>query len=73
MRVILLQIALLRQFLIRRLAKRLRCDEGEEDLLSVLAIQQRVIGARSSLSTVERLLLEQRINLNLALGGSWDD
>lgn len=52
---------------------RLRYDEGEEDLLSVLTIQQRVIGSRSSLSSVERLLLEQRVNLNLALGGSWDD
>jgi outer membrane protein TolC len=52
---------------------RLRYDEGEEDLLSVLTIQQRVIGARSSLSSVERLLLEQRINLNLALGGGWNN
>ena len=50
---------------------RLRYDEGEEDLLNVLTIQQRVISARSSLSTAERLLLEQRVNLSLALGGSW--
>jgi outer membrane protein TolC len=49
-----------------------RYEEGEEDLLSVLTIQQRVISAKSALSSVERLLLEQRINLNLALGGSWD-
>lgn len=55
-----------------RIAK-LRYEEGEEDLLSVLTIQQRLIGARSSLSSVERLLLEQRVNLNLALGGSWED
>lgn len=55
-----------------RIAK-LRYDEGEEDLLSVLTIQQRVISARSSLSSVQRLLLEQRVNLNLALGGSWED
>lgn len=54
-----------------RIAK-LRYEEGEEELLSVLTIQQRVIGAKSSLSSVERLLLEQRVNLNLALGGSWD-
>jgi len=52
---------------------RLRYDEGEEDLLSVLVIQQRVISARSSLSTARRLLLEQRVNLNLALGGSWEN
>jgi len=51
---------------------RLRYDEGEEDLLSVLTIQQRVVRAKSALSSVERLLLEQRVNLNLALGGSWE-
>jgi len=50
----------------------LRYEEGEEDLLSVLTIQQRVISTKSALSSVERLLLEQRINLNLALGGSWE-
>ncbi len=50
----------------------LRYKEGEEDLLSVLTIQQRVIRANSALSSVERLLLEQRVNLNLALGGSWE-
>ncbi|MFW2437801.1 MAG: efflux transporter outer membrane subunit [Arenicellales bacterium] len=55
-----------------RVAK-LRYDEGEEDLLSVLTIQQRVTGAKSSLSSAERLLLEQRVNLNLALGGSWEN
>lgn len=55
-----------------RIAK-LRYEEGEEELLNVLTIQQRVIGAQSSLSSVERLLLEQRVNLNLALGGSWED
>ncbi len=52
---------------------RLRYEEGEEDLLSVLTIQQRAISARSALSTMERLLLEQRVNLNLALGGSWQN
>jgi NodT family efflux transporter outer membrane factor (OMF) lipoprotein len=51
---------------------RLRYDEGEEDLLSVLIIQRRLNTARSSLSAVQRLLLEQRINLNLALGGDWN-
>ena len=52
---------------------RLRYEEGEEELLNVLTIQQRVIGAQSSLSTAQRLLLEQRVNLNLALGGSWEN
>lgn len=48
-----------------------RYEEGEESLLSVLTIQRRVNAAKASLSTAQRLLLEQRINLNLALGGSW--
>ncbi|MGI9265314.1 MAG: efflux transporter outer membrane subunit [Gammaproteobacteria bacterium] len=52
---------------------RLRYEEGEEDLLNVLTIQQRGISSRSSLSIAERLLLEQRLNLNLALGGSWEN
>jgi NodT family efflux transporter outer membrane factor (OMF) lipoprotein len=55
-----------------RIAK-LRYNEGEEDLLSVLTIQQRGISARSSLSSAERQLLEQRVNLHLALGGSWEE
>ncbi len=50
---------------------RLRYEEGEEDLLDVLVIQQRVINASSNLSIARRLLLEQRVNLNLALGGDW--
>jgi len=53
-----------------RIAK-LRYKEGETDLLDVLTIQQRVIGAKSNLTSVRRFLLEQRVNLNLALGGSW--
>ncbi len=52
---------------------RLRYEEGEEDLLSVLTIQQRDISAKSSLSSVNRLLLEQRVNLNRALGGSFEN
>ncbi len=46
--------------------------EGETSLIDLLAIQQRVIGARSTLASVQRLLLQQRVNLNLALGGSWE-
>ena len=52
---------------------RFRYEEGEEELLNVLVIQQRSINSKSSLSIAERLLLEQRINLNLALGGSWEN
>lgn len=50
----------------------LRYREGETSLIDLLTIQQRVIGTRSSLSSVQRLLLQQRVNLNLALGGSWN-
>ncbi len=50
---------------------RLRYDEGETDLLDVLTIQQRTLTAERNLVTIERARLEQWINLNLALGGSW--
>lgn len=51
---------------------RLRYDEGETDLIDVLSIQQRVFATESNLVSVERLRLEQRVNLNLALGGDWE-
>jgi len=47
--------------------------QSEEELLKVQTIQQRVISAQSSLSRVQRLLLEQRVNQHLALGGCWKD
>ena len=50
----------------------LRYKEGETSLLDLLTIQQRELQARSNQSSVQRLLLEQRINLNLALGGNWE-
>jgi len=49
----------------------LRYREGETDILDVLTIQNRVINNRSNLVSVRRALLEQRVNLFLALGGSW--
>lgn len=49
----------------------LRYTEGEINLLDVLSIQQRLISAQSNLATVNRLLLDQRVNLYLALGGDW--
>ena len=49
-----------------------RYQEGEISLLDLLAIQRRVDSAGSSLLAVNRLLLEQRVNLHLALGGSWE-
>ncbi len=51
---------------------RLRYDEGETDLIDVLTIQQRVFAAERNLVSIERQRLEQRVNLNLALGGDWE-
>ena len=50
---------------------RLRYDEGETDLIDVLTIQQRAFAAESNLASVRRLLLDQRVDLNLALGGAY--
>ena len=49
----------------------LRYKEGEINLLDTLQLQQQAIAAKSNLITIKRLQLEQRINLYLALGGSW--
>lgn len=49
----------------------LRYKEGEIDLLDTLQIQQQAISAESNLLSIRRSQLEQRINLYLALGGSW--
>jgi NodT family efflux transporter outer membrane factor (OMF) lipoprotein len=49
----------------------LRYKEGEINLLDLLSIQQRLIGAKSNLTTIERLVLDQRTDLYLALGGHW--
>lgn len=50
----------------------LRYQEGETDLLEVLNVRQRVFGADNNLVSVRRQLLTQRIDLHLALGGSWE-
>lgn len=50
----------------------LRYREGESDLLDVLTIRQRVFAADSNLVAVQRQILDQRVNLHLALGGAWD-
>ena len=49
----------------------LRYKEGESDLLDVLSVRQRVFNADSNLVSVQRQLLDQRVGLHLALGGSW--
>lgn len=53
-----------------RIAK-LQYNAGETDLLSLMQMQQRLITAKSNLASVQRLAIEQRVNLNLALGGGW--
>jgi len=45
---------------------------GRIDLLSVLQIQARVLGARSALIAVRNERLAQRVDLHLALGGSFE-
>jgi multidrug efflux system outer membrane protein len=45
---------------------------GQTDLLSVLQMQSRWIGARVTLVNVKNQALAQRINLHLALGGSFE-
>ena len=50
----------------------LRYNEGETDLLDLLTIQRRVFTAESNHIGVERARLDQWVNLNLALGGSWE-
>ena len=47
-------------------------DVGQTDLLSVLQMQSRWIGARVSLLNLKNQRLAQRINLHLALGGSFE-
>jgi NodT family efflux transporter outer membrane factor (OMF) lipoprotein len=50
----------------------LRYNEGEISLLEVLQIQQRVFSARRNVVSINRALLAQHIDLNLALGGEWN-
>lgn len=49
----------------------LRYKEGELSLLDLLSTQRRVNSARTNLISIQRLQLEQRVNLHLALGGDW--
>lgn len=49
----------------------MRYKEGEVPLFDVLDVQQRVAARKAQAINVRRQLLEQRINLYLALGGDW--
>ena len=48
-------------------------DVGKIDLLSVLQMQSRWLGARVGLIRIRNERLAQRVNLHLALGGSFED
>jgi len=48
-------------------------DVGKIDLLSVLQMQSRWLGARIGLIRIKNERLAQRVNLHLALGGSFED
>jgi NodT family efflux transporter outer membrane factor (OMF) lipoprotein len=48
-------------------------DVGKIDLLSVLQMQARWIGARVGLIRIKNERLAQRVNLHLALGGSFEE
>lgn len=50
----------------------LQYQEGEIDLIDVLNFQQRLFQAERTLVSVRRQRIEQWVNLNLALGGSWN-
>ena len=52
--------------------ERIRYDEGATDILSVLQIQSRWIAGRIALLRIQNQRLAQRINLHLALGGSFE-
>lgn len=51
----------------------LQYKEGEIDLIDVLSIQQRVFAAQSNLLSIKRAQLNQYLELNLALGGDWNN
>lgn len=51
---------------------RLRYEEGETNLLDVLTVQSNTLSADSTLVAARRQQLDEWVNLNLALGGSWD-
>ena len=53
-----------------RIAK-VRFDEGDMNLFDLLSVEQRTFERHIELNRAQRAVLEQRVNLYLALGGSW--
>lgn len=51
----------------------LRYKEGETELLDVLNVQQKLMAAKTDEVSLQSLLLSQRVNLYLALGGHWQE
>ena len=49
-----------------------RYDVGQTDLLSVLQIQAQWVGARVGVVNIQNDRLAQRVDLHLALGGSFE-
>jgi NodT family efflux transporter outer membrane factor (OMF) lipoprotein len=50
----------------------LRFRHGFGDLLVVLQMERRILNSKSQILTLQRLLLDNRIDLHLALGGGFD-
>ena len=51
---------------------RFRYRQGLGDMLVVLQLDRRILNSKSQILTLQRLLLENRIDLHLALGGGFD-
>lgn len=52
---------------------RIRYVAGAMDMLSVLQLQERLLDGQATVIQLRNALLANRINLHLALGGSFDD
>ena len=53
-------------------ASKAQYDVGKVDMLSLLQMQARVIGSRAALVHMKSARLAQRVDLHLALGGSFE-
>ena len=53
-------------------ASKTQYDVGKIDMLSLLQMQARVIGSRAALVHMKSARLAQRVDLHLALGGSFE-
>ena len=51
---------------------RLRHDNGDISLLELIQVEQRSVQRKSEWVALQRQMLEERVNLYLALGGDWE-